>query len=62
MDNAQRDHLLALRQTYLRRLRVLEEQAALSGKDIWPEVSIEIENLRAKIAEFDQQLGETTTC
>jgi len=62
MDNERRDHLLELRKTYLRRLRMLEEQAALFGKDTRPEISIEIENLRAKIAEFDQQLGETTTC
>ena len=62
MDNERRDHLLELRKTYLRRLRMLEEQAALFVKDTRPEISIEIENLRAKIAEFDQQLGETTTC
>jgi len=42
MDNEQREHLLALRQTYLRRLRVLEKQQAKYGIDTRPEIVTEI--------------------
>ena len=57
MDNEERDHFQALRQGHLRRLRVLEEQAAFSGKDTRAEIHIEIEDLKVQIAELDQQLG-----
>jgi tetratricopeptide (TPR) repeat protein len=60
MDHEERDHLQALRQSHLRRLRVLEEQAALSGKDTRAEIQIEIEDLKLQIAQLDQQLGAAT--
>jgi hypothetical protein len=59
MDDEQRKHLLALRQTYVRRLRVLETQAAIAGPDTRPAVIIEMEDVQAEIAELEQQLGTT---
>jgi tetratricopeptide (TPR) repeat protein len=57
MGNEERNHLLVLRQTHLRRLRVLEIQAALAGNDVRPEIVIEIEDVQIQIAELDRQLG-----
>jgi predicted ATPase/class 3 adenylate cyclase len=59
MDDEQRTHLQSLRQTYLRRLRILEQQAAVSGANTRPEVRIEIEDLQALITQTDAQLAAT---
>jgi hypothetical protein len=50
MDDDQRTHLEGLRQSYLRRLHLLEQQAAVSGVHTRPELLTESEDLRASIA------------
>ncbi len=57
MDDENRQHLKTVRQAHVRRLHTLEEQAAISGRDTRPEIIIEIQDLRVKITEIDQQLG-----
>src|SRR6185503_12927785 len=60
MDDDQRSHLDGLRQAHLRRLRILEQQAAITGVNTRPEVLTEIEDLRATIAQIESQLAATT--
>lgn len=57
MDDEQLRHLERLRGTSLRRLRLLEEQAARSGPRTPPEIIIEIEDLQRTLAELEQQLS-----
>jgi hypothetical protein len=57
MDEEQRTHLQGLRQAHLRRLRILEQQAAISGITTRPEVLTEIEDLQVSIAQADAQLA-----
>jgi hypothetical protein len=57
MDDEQRRHLEDVRQAHLRRLRELEKQAAIVGINTRPEVLTEIEDIQAKIAEIDTQIG-----
>src|SRR5262245_35417136 len=57
MDDDQRSHLEGLRQAHLRRLRILEQQAAITGVNTRPEVLTEIEDLQASIARIDAQLA-----
>jgi transcriptional regulator with XRE-family HTH domain len=56
MDDEQRRHFEVMRQNHVRRLRVLEEQAAITGINTQPEVRIEIEVIQAAIAEIDAKL------
>src|SRR5689334_17459376 len=57
IDSERRDHLLALRHSHLRRLQVLERQAALTGISSRPEVILEIEDIRAALAAIDAELA-----
>ena len=57
MNDEKIQHLMTLRLTLERRLRVLEVQAAQFGPRTSPETVIEIENLRTKIAEVNTQLS-----
>jgi class 3 adenylate cyclase len=57
MDDEQRTHLESMRHAHLRRLRILEQQAAITGVNTRPEVLTEIENLQASIAQVDEQLA-----
>lgn len=54
MDDVQ--HLEGLRQTYLQRLHALERQLAAFGLQAPPHVSIEIEDVRAKLADIDTRI------
>jgi general L-amino acid transport system substrate-binding protein len=56
MDNEERQHLTNVLTQYLRRLRVLEHQAAPFGSHPPAEIVIEIEDLREKIADIKRQL------
>jgi hypothetical protein len=53
----QRQYLAKLRQSHLRRLRELENQAATFGVSTPPHITTEIEDIRAQIAQLDAQLG-----
>jgi predicted ATPase/class 3 adenylate cyclase len=57
MDDEQRVHLETMRQVHQRRLRVLEQQAALTGTNTRPEIILEIDDLRAAIAEINATLA-----
>jgi predicted ATPase/class 3 adenylate cyclase len=57
VDGDQHQHLTGLRQAHLRRLRILEQQAAVSGINTRPEVLTEIEDLQSAIAQIDAQLS-----
>lgn len=57
MDDEQRSHRETLRQTHLRRMRVLEQQAAYSGASARPEVLLEIEDIRAALATLEAELA-----
>src|SRR5262245_54030443 len=57
MDEEQRNHLEGLRRAHLRRLRILEQQAAFSGANTRPEVLTEIEDLQVSIAQINAQLA-----
>jgi hypothetical protein len=48
--------LEGLRQSHLRRLRILEQQAAITGVNTRPEVLTEIEDLRTSIAHIERDL------
>jgi hypothetical protein len=52
-----RAHLESLRATIIRRVQHLEEQQARMGNNTPPEILIEIEDLRQKVAELDRQLA-----
>ena len=41
-----------------RRLRVLEQQAAIFGYNVRPEVSMEIDDIRLQIARLQELLGK----
>jgi len=57
MDDEQLRHLERLRETSLRRLRVLEQQAATFGVRTPPEITLEIEDLRRTLVDLEQQLS-----
>lgn len=57
MDDDQRGHLEALRQAHQRRLRILEQQAALAGANTRPEILLEIDDIRTAIGELDTKLA-----
>jgi tetratricopeptide (TPR) repeat protein len=59
MQNEQRQHNDELRHAYYRRLCVLELRAARQGNDTPPDILIEIEDLREKIAGIDKEIGFT---
>jgi hypothetical protein len=50
-------HLIDLIERYKRRLQILEGQNALSGLFVEPRIVIEIEDIKAKIAKIQEQLG-----
>jgi len=56
MTDQQPQHLVELRQTYQRRLHVLELQAATFGLSAPPHVLTEIEDIREKIEAINEQL------
>jgi hypothetical protein len=56
MDEKQLQHLKNLRQIKVERLFKLEEQAAFYGIDTRPQISMEIDQLRAEIDDIDRQL------
>jgi hypothetical protein len=58
MDAEERKHLLLLRETHIKRFRVLELKAAIYGIDTPPHILMEIEDLKEKIRSIDLQLGE----
>jgi hypothetical protein len=49
MEEQEKQHLENLRQVHLRRLRVLEEKAALFGLNTPPEILIEIEDIQVRL-------------
>jgi len=55
-DDAERQHLEKLLRTVRRRLRPLQEQAALFGPRTPPEVHIEIEDIQAEIVKLETAL------
>jgi predicted ATPase len=57
MDNEQRNHLEALLQAHIRRLRKLEEQRATLGSHTPPHIRTELDDIRAEIARITIQLG-----
>jgi hypothetical protein len=57
MEEDELKNLKELRNTHLKRLRILELQAAKGGRNADPEVLIEIEELRATIADIEQKLA-----
>jgi predicted ATPase len=57
MDDDQRKHLEDLRHAHTRRLRILEQQAAINGVNTRPEVLIEIEDLQTSIARIERELS-----
>jgi len=57
MDSDERDHLTQMRRAYRRRLRILELQNAQQGGLVPPQVIIEIEDLRQRLAEIDRKIG-----
>lgn len=52
----QKEHLLNLKTINLRRLQVLESQAAHFGINVPPHIILEIEDIKEKISEIDIQL------
>ena len=58
MNEQQRQHLNELRENHIRRLRVLELQAASYGLAAPPHILIEIEDLRDHIKTVESQLTE----
>lgn len=58
MNSKQREHLETLRQLHLQRLRPLEIREATYGLRTEPEVLIEIESIKQKVADIDAQLSE----
>src|SRR5947207_3082140 len=57
MDNEKRQHLERLLKIHQRRLRVLEAQEARAGADAKPDILIEIEDIRERIADIESQLA-----
>jgi hypothetical protein len=57
MDEEQRQHLRDFLRTHQRRLRALEQQAALQGVQTPPQVVIEIEDLKGEIADIEAHLS-----
>ena len=57
MDAAELEHLTAMLNTYLKRLRILELQQAKHGRDTAPQIPLEIEDVRAHIARLQQWLA-----
>src|SRR5688572_8626323 len=53
----EQQYLNELRQTHMRRLRVLELQAAHYGSDVPPHILIEVEDIRAKIRSIDDLIA-----
>jgi hypothetical protein len=58
MDDKERQHLARLLQTYKHRLRLLEEQEALSGRQTEPKIIMEIETLREVIADTEKVFAD----
>ncbi len=58
MDDEQYQHFQKLLRTHQRRLRELEQQAALKGSDTPPHIRIEIEDLRAELARLERELAQ----
>ncbi len=56
MSDDQLRHLEVMYQNYLRRLRILEEKAAVYGINTQPEVHIEIEDIRVKLVQLEQDI------
>src|SRR5262245_30742805 len=56
MNEAERQHLTELRDAHVARLRVLEKQAATFGLHAPPHVLTEIDTIKQKIADLEQQL------
>lgn len=59
MNSEERQHLEELLQTYQRRLRPLEKQEALYGPRTAPEILIEIEETKERIAKIEISLGRS---
>lgn len=57
MDEEQRRHRLEIRKLLVRRLHELEKRVAILGINTPPEVTIEIADIRERIAEVDRELG-----
>jgi hypothetical protein len=57
MDDEQRHQLKQIRQGHLKRYRALELQAVVLGLQAPPHIGIEMDDIRAKIADVDAQLG-----
>jgi hypothetical protein len=57
MDEEERANLLGLQQTKLRRLRVLEQQAATFGNSTRPEIVTEIEDLQRELSDIAAKLN-----
>ena len=57
LDGDQPEHLSALRRAHRRRLRILEQQAAVSGIHTRPDVLTEIEDIQQALAQLDAQLA-----
>lgn len=60
MDRDQRQHLEDMAQNYRKRQRALERQQALFGVETSPHITIEIDDLKKKIADIELQLSENT--
>ena len=56
MDKEQLQHLEEMLRIYHKRLRPLERQEAMYGPRTMPDVLIEIEELKEKIADIEAQL------
>jgi hypothetical protein len=51
------DDLLDIRQQYMRRLHLLEQQEAYEGSSVDPKVIMEIEDIRARIQNLDAEIA-----
>jgi WD40 repeat protein len=56
MDEEQRQHLMQMRKTYEKRLRILELQEARKGGNTPADIILDIDELREKIADIDMHL------
>ncbi len=59
MSDEEQRHTEALRQSYTRRLRILEQKAAVQGQNTPPEILIEIEDIRAELAKLQPASGSS---
>lgn len=57
MNESQHQHLEKLRKTHLRRLQILEQQAASFGSSTPPHILIEIEDIQQKLFSTNPQLA-----